>query len=68
MAGNKGFFDRLTRIAVGLVLISLVYLGPETPWGVDRSHSLADSAGRHLSCLSIARTSHLRVSVGIPDR
>lgn len=33
MAGNMGFFDRLTRIAVGLVLISLVYLGPETPWG-----------------------------------
>jgi hypothetical protein len=33
MAGNMGVFDRLTRIAVGLALISLVFLGPQTPWG-----------------------------------
>ncbi len=30
---NVGSFDRLTRIVVGLVLIALVFVGPQTPWG-----------------------------------
>ncbi len=33
MASNMGVFDRLTRIAVGLALLSLVFAGPQTPWG-----------------------------------
>ncbi|MFN5901765.1 MAG: DUF2892 domain-containing protein [Novosphingobium sp.] len=30
---NVGSTDRLLRILVGLVLISLVFVGPQTPWG-----------------------------------
>lgn len=30
---NVGGVDRILRIAVGLVLIALVFVGPKTPWG-----------------------------------
>jgi hypothetical protein len=30
---NVGSLDRILRIVVGLVLIALVFVGPETPWG-----------------------------------
>jgi len=30
---NVGSFDRLARIVVGLVLIALVFVGPQTAWG-----------------------------------
>lgn len=30
---NVGNVDRILRIAVGLVLIALVFVGPQTPWG-----------------------------------
>lgn len=30
---NAGTIDRALRIIVGLVLISLVFIGPMTPWG-----------------------------------
>ncbi len=30
---NEGKVDRTLRIIVGAVLISLVFVGPETPWG-----------------------------------
>ncbi len=30
---NIGTFDRVLRIIVGLVLLSLVFIGPQTPWG-----------------------------------
>ncbi len=30
---NEGSADRLVRAAVGLGLISLVFVGPQTPWG-----------------------------------
>lgn len=30
---NVGSTDRLLRILVGLVLIALVFVGPQTPWG-----------------------------------
>lgn len=33
MPRNAGSFDRLLRIIVGLVLIALVFVGPQTPWG-----------------------------------
>ena len=33
MPTNVGSFDRALRIIVGLVLISLVFIGPMTPWG-----------------------------------
>lgn len=30
---NVGSTDRILRIVVGLVLIALVFVGPQTPWG-----------------------------------
>jgi hypothetical protein len=30
---NEGMVDRSTRVAVGLLLIALVFFGPRTPWG-----------------------------------
>lgn len=33
MKANVGTIDRVIRIIVGLVLISLVFVGPHTPWG-----------------------------------
>lgn len=31
---NVGGFDRIARIVVGLVLLSLVFVGPQTLWGL----------------------------------
>ncbi|MBI5040388.1 MAG: DUF2892 domain-containing protein [Gammaproteobacteria bacterium] len=33
MNANVGSIDRVLRIIVGLALISLVFVGPQTPWG-----------------------------------
>lgn len=33
MKGNVGGIDRALRILVGLGLLSLVFVGPQTPWG-----------------------------------
>ena len=33
MKVNEGSIDRGIRIVVGLVLISLVFIGPQSPWG-----------------------------------
>ena len=33
MLANVGGVDRILRVIVGLVLISLVFIGPQTPWG-----------------------------------
>ena len=30
---NVGGVDKILRIVVGLALISLVFIGPKTPWG-----------------------------------
>lgn len=32
-AKNEGTLDRVLRVVVGLVLISLVFIGPQTAWG-----------------------------------
>jgi hypothetical protein len=32
-AKNEGTADRALRVVVGLVLISLVFVGPQSPWG-----------------------------------
>lgn len=34
MPANVGTLDRLLRIVVGLGLLSLVFIGPQTPWGL----------------------------------
>lgn len=33
MTRNEGTIDRALRIILGLVLISLVFVGPQTAWG-----------------------------------
>lgn len=33
MKSNVGTIDRVIRIILGLGLISLVFIGPQTPWG-----------------------------------
>ena len=30
---NEGTIDRILRVLVGLALISIVFVGPQTPWG-----------------------------------
>ena len=30
---NIGTMDRIMRVLIGAVLISLVFVGPKTPWG-----------------------------------
>lgn len=33
MALNEGVLDRILRVIVGLVVLSLVFVGPKTAWG-----------------------------------
>ncbi len=33
MALNEGTLDRGIRVVVGIILIALVFVGPQTPWG-----------------------------------
>lgn len=33
MARNEGTLDRTLRVILGLVLIALAFVGPQTPWG-----------------------------------
>ncbi len=33
MKANVGGIDRILRILVGIALIALVFVGPQTPWG-----------------------------------
>ena len=33
MKVNEGTLDRVIRVLLGIVLISLVYVGPKTAWG-----------------------------------
>lgn len=33
MKANEGNFDRVLRVVIGLGLLSLVFVGPQTPWG-----------------------------------
>lgn len=34
MSRNEGTLDRTLRIIAGLVLLSLVFIGPQTMWGL----------------------------------
>jgi hypothetical protein len=33
VTSNVGGIDRIVRIVAGIVLIALVFVGPQTPWG-----------------------------------
>ncbi len=30
---NVGGIDRILRVVAGLIILSLVFIGPQTPWG-----------------------------------
>jgi len=32
MARNEGALDRVLRVVVGIAILSLVFIGPQTPW------------------------------------
>lgn len=34
MPRNEGTLDRALRIILGLILLSLVFIGPQSPWGL----------------------------------
>ena len=34
MAKNEGIIDRVVRVIVGLALLSIVFVGPQTLWGL----------------------------------
>lgn len=34
MNANVGTVDRILRVIVGVVLLALVFVGPQTPWGL----------------------------------
>ena len=34
MTKNEGTVDRVLRVVLGLVLLSLVFIGPQTYWGL----------------------------------
>jgi len=33
MKANEGTIDRVLRVILGIALISIVFVGPQTPWG-----------------------------------
>ncbi|MCG8563256.1 MAG: DUF2892 domain-containing protein [Hyphomicrobiales bacterium] len=46
MTANVGTLDRVLRVVVGLALISLVFVGPQTLWGLVGLVPLATAAIR----------------------
>jgi hypothetical protein len=44
MGTNVGTFDRILRVVLGLVLLSLVFVGPQTLWGLVGIIPLATAA------------------------
>jgi len=34
MKTNEGKIDRIFRIVIGLILLSLIFIGPQTMWGL----------------------------------
>jgi hypothetical protein len=34
MKSNEAIWDRLIRVVLGMGLLSLVFVGPRTPWGI----------------------------------
>ena len=65
MTRNEGTLDRALRIIAGLVLISLVFIGPQTPWGLDRPCAAGDRAGGHVPALLDPRDQYLPDEEGL---
>jgi hypothetical protein len=70
---NVGSLDRILRVIVGLALIAMVFVGPQTPWGwigivpaapsaaaFFRGNALARSASRSFTLAATADRAHFR--------
>ena len=44
MTANVGTLDRVLRVVIGLVLLSLIFVGPKTLWGLVGIIPLATAA------------------------
>ena len=53
MTQNVGNLDRMLRIAVGLILLSLIFIGPQTWWGLLGLIPLATALTRNCPAYSI---------------
>ena len=60
MTSNIGTWDRTLRIAVGLALLSLVFVGPQTIWGLARPYPPRYRSGPLLPGLSGRRRQYVR--------
>ena len=60
MTCNIGNIERVLRAIVGLALISLVFVGPQTPWGWLGLVPLATAVSRLVPAIRPVRHQHLR--------
>lgn len=56
---NQGYCDRALRIVLGLGLLTLTVIGPQTPWGLLRLIPLGNGAVGVLPALSDGRDDHV---------
>ena len=68
MPCNVGGFDRILRAVVGLGLISLVFVGPQTPWGWLGLVPLATAIFRWCPPYALLGISTCRVTPSDPER
>ena len=64
MTVNMGSADRIIRAIVGVVLLALVFVGPQTPW-LDWHCTAGNSTGGKLPCLFPARHQNLQNKIGL---
>lgn len=57
MTANIGTFDRWLRIVVGIALLALVFVGPQTPWGLVGLIPLVTGLARFCPAYSLVRAS-----------
>ena len=57
MTKNVGAIDRLVRVVLGLVLLSLVFVGPKTLWGLVGLVPLVTGLARFCPAYGIAGVS-----------
>ena len=63
MPRNEGTIDRALRIILGLGLLAIVFVGPQTPWGWIGIVPLATGLVGFLPALSPARDQYLRTQI-----
>ena len=65
LTNNVGGMDRALRIVVGLVLLALIFVGPQTWWGLIGIIPLVTGLIGRLSCLQPARVLDLPGEAGL---